>query len=337
LKRLFFLLVFSLCCVNLLVGCQKEATKVEKNKSDSPSVSEKVDETTERTFPLTGLSADDAPNHRVVAVMINNHPKARPQTGLYQADIVYEALAEGDITRFLALYQSEEPENVGPVRSARDYFIDLSNGFDALYICHGWSPEARQMLQAGTADYLNGLFYDGTLFKRDPSRKAPHNSYISFENIKKGAEKEGYRLEDEIKPLPFFENEQTNGQSVNTVDIFYSKQSYSHVRYVYDGKQYVRYSGGVQTVDRETKDPVAVQNVFVVEMEHTVVDDKGRRDIDLTSGGKAYLFQKGKMQQVEWQNVDGRILPYKDGVPLGFVPGKIWINIVPTLDEVHYE
>ncbi|TCL44784.1 DUF3048 family protein [Thermolongibacillus altinsuensis] len=289
------------------------------------------------TFPLTGLATDHVPNNRVVAVMINNYPKARPQTGLYKADLVYEVLAEGDITRFLALYQSEEPEKVGPVRSARDYFIDLSNGFDALYICHGWSPKAQQMLQSGAVDYFNGFFYDGTLFKRDPSRKAPHNSYVSFENMKKEAEKKGYRLEGEIKPLPFFENEQMNGQSVHTIDIFYSKQSYAHVRYTYDGDKYIRYSGGVQTVDRETKTPIAVQNVFVVEMEHKVVDNEGRRDINLTSGGKAYLFQKGTMQQVEWKNVDGRILPYKDGIPLGFVPGKIWINVVPTLNEVHYE
>ena len=78
--------------------------------------------------------------------MVNNHPKARPQSGLHKADIVYEILAEGDVTRFLPYFQSEKPENIGPVRSARDYYIDLAKGLNALYIAHGYSPEAKKCL-----------------------------------------------------------------------------------------------------------------------------------------------------------------------------------------------
>ena len=84
---------------------------------------------------------------RAVAVMVNNHPKARPQSGLNKADIVYEILAEGDITRFLAVFQSEKPENIGPVRSARAYYIELAKGLNALYIAHGYSAEAKEMLR----------------------------------------------------------------------------------------------------------------------------------------------------------------------------------------------
>ncbi len=91
---------------------------------------------------------------RAVAVMINNHPKARPQSGLNKADIVYEILAEGDITRFLAVFQSEKPANIGPIRSARDYYIELAKGFNALYIAHGYSPEAKKMLEQGYVDNL---------------------------------------------------------------------------------------------------------------------------------------------------------------------------------------
>ena len=81
---------------------------------------------------------------RAVAVMVNNHPAARPQSGLNKADIVYELLAEGDVTRFLAIFQSEQPDNMGPVRSARDYYIELAKGFDSLYIAHGNSPDAEE-------------------------------------------------------------------------------------------------------------------------------------------------------------------------------------------------
>jgi hypothetical protein len=256
---------------------------------------------------------------------------------LQKADVVYEVLAEGDITRFLALYQSEFPEKVGPVRSARDYYIELSKGFDALYICHGWSPEAKSMLESGEVDYLNGLFYDGTLFQRASFRKAPHNSYITFANIEKGAKEKGYALQETVEPLPFFQNEST-GESAQQVEISYSRREYARVQYKYapDKKGYFRYSGGEQTIDYDTREPVLVQNVFVVAAKHTISDQYGRRDIDLASGGNGYLFQNGTVRHVEWKNVNGRLLPYENGVPVGFVPGKTWINIVPQLDIVQY-
>ncbi|GIW49783.1 MAG: hypothetical protein KatS3mg080_0394 [Anoxybacillus sp.] len=191
LRRLFFL--FMIMTLFLFgIGCQRTESNIKEEESSPTPIEQENDQDTKETawtFPLTGMPANEKTMQRAVAVMINNYPAARPQSGLHKADIVYEVLAEGDITRLLAIYQSEQPDVIGPVRSARDYFIQLSNGFHALYVCHGWSPEAQKLLKSGAADYVNGLFYDGTLFWRDRTRKAPHNSYISFENIKKGAEK----------------------------------------------------------------------------------------------------------------------------------------------------
>ncbi|ASA97390.1 MULTISPECIES: DUF3048 domain-containing protein [Anoxybacillus] len=339
LRRLLFLLLITLA-VMFGVGCQRAEQNM-KEKGSPPTTIEQGNEQGKEeamwTFPLTGMPASEKTMQRVVAVMVNNYPTARPQSGLHKADIVYEALAEGDITRLLAIYQSEQPDVIGPVRSARDYFIQLSNGFHALYVCHGWSPEAQRLLRSGSVDHVNGLFYDGTLFWRDRTRKAPHNSYISFEHIKKGAEKNGYAFEEEVKPLPFFSNDLTRAVEATNIDVVYSKRSYAHVHYTYDGTKYVRSSGGKPTVDRETNTPIAVENVFVVEATHRIIDDYGRRDIDFTSGGKGYLFQKGTVQEVEWKNVEGRLLPYKSGAPLGFVPGKTWIQVVPNLKQVQYE
>ncbi|MCZ0755942.1 DUF3048 domain-containing protein [Anoxybacillus sp. J5B_2022] len=332
-----FVIAISGACL-LFSGCaKKEQTRNTPPIGEAPKQVEESTPQPSFVFPLTGMPAETKPDHRAVAVMINNHPKARPQSGLPKADIVYEVLAEGDLTRFLAIFQSEFPEKVGPVRSARDYYIELSKGFNALYICHGWSPEAKKMLESGAADYLNGLFYDGTLFKRASFRKAPHNSYITFSNIEKGATEKGYALQEEIEPLPFFANESV-GKPAEQVEIAYSRQAYAHVQYKYipEKKGYFRYSAGEQTVDYDTHEPVLVQNVFVVAAKHTIADSYGRRDIDLTSGGNGYLFQNGTVRPVEWKNVNGRLLPYENGVPVGFVPGKTWINIVPQLDIVQY-
>src|SRR5699024_17150 len=85
-----------------------------------------------------------------------------------------------------------------------------------------------------------------------------------------------------------------------------------------------------KTVELDSEEPIHVDNVFIIETHHEIIDDAGRRAIDLHSGGNAYLIQKGHMQKLEWKNDEGRIIPYKDGLPVGFVPGKTWVNVVPS-------
>lgn len=324
----------------LIVGCSKEEAKPAVTKPVEEPAEETVEEETfDAVYPLSGIETNEDVDQRTVAVMVNNHPKARPQSGLHKTDIVYEVLAEGDVTRFLAIFQSQKPEKIGPVRSSRDYYIKLAKGFDAFYIAHGYSPDAKEMLEAKVVDNINGMEYDGTLFERADFRKAPHNSYITFENIMKGAEKIDIETTHEIDPLPFLtkdELEGIEGTEGKSIKIAYSSKDYATAEYMYDEVEqtYYRYSMGVITEDLDTKAPVSIDNLFIVEATHKVIDDAGRNDINLTSGGKAYLLQKGKMKEVEWKNVDGRILPYVNGEAVKFVPGRTWINIVPTLSKV---
>jgi len=325
-----------LTSVLLLAGCNK--VEEVSNHSEKPvkEVDKKVEEVSlDFQAPLTGVKMEEEPAGRAFAVMINNDPKARPQSALNQADIVYEVLAEGNVTRFMAIFQSEHPENIGPVRSSRSYYINLANGYDALYIAHGYSPDAQKMLTSGAIDNLNGMQYDGTLFKRASFRSPPHNSYISYENILKGAEQVGYDMEKVPDALPFYTEEELNeisGDDVTQATVAYFSSNLFKADYKYDAatKKYARYSNDEQTIDLDTSEPVLLDNVFIVEMEHSVLDDSGRRDIDLESGGRGYLLQQGKQIQVEWKNVDGRILPFLNGEEVKFVPGKTWINIIPT-------
>ncbi|MEW4309081.1 DUF3048 domain-containing protein [Rossellomorea marisflavi] len=310
-----------------LVACSSNQPANPTDNEDAVPVSE--DKTgAESHSPLTGEVQDEG-NGRSIAVMINNHPKARPQSGLSQADIVYEILAEGNITRFLAIFQSERPENVGPVRSARDYYISLAKGYDSLFIAHGYSPDAKKILQGGAVDNLNGISYDGTLFKRASSRKAPHNSYITFENIKKGADDLGYDLSAPPKNLAF-SDDPAKGKAAGSVMVSYLDPSFdSTFIYNRDEGKYERYSAGDQTVDDGTKDPVLIENLLIIQARHEVVDTSGRRMIDFESGGKASLIQDGILRDVNWKNDGGRILPYQDGKPIPFHPGHTWISVIP--------
>ena len=328
-------IVLLLLAVGLIMtGCSnKEETKEPVPKDTTPPKEEIVKEPEfTSAYPLTGIGTNDNTDQRAIAVMVNNHTQARPQSGLSQADIVYELLAEAEITRFLAVFQSDMPERVGPIRSARDYYVELAKGLNSIYIAHGYSPEAQQMLASGYVDNLNGQQYDGTLFKRSSERRAPHNSYISYESIAEGANRKGYDLKGAPTSFTFLnelEVKDLQGESATEVSINYGANAYN-VKFEYDGEKYIRHSNGEQTVDAETSKPVAVDNVFIIETTHKVVDNKGRRDIDLKSGGKGYLLQKGKVNKIEWANKGGHIVPVLNGNDVGLVPGKTWVNIIPN-------
>lgn len=331
-----YLLVFILLIL-FIAGCSSNDTEKIGQDLEEKEVEEVIaPEVIEPAFiyPLTGEATEEASLNRIVSVMVNNHPAARPQSGLSQADIVFEILAEGDITRFLAMFQSESPDVVGPVRSARPYYFNLANDFDALYIYHGAANFIEDMLQAGAADHLNGAYYDndGHLFKRESFRKAPHNSYLIFDSVAEVAQDKGYKIEAEHTPFTFLTEEaldQLSGENLSEVSLKYGQESVTY-RYDQTNQTYSRYIDGEQTVELNDQTQIALSNVLIIETSHQVVDDEGRREVDLASGGNAYLLQKGLIQRLEWQNIDGYLLPVKDGEVVPFVPGKTWVNVIPT-------
>lgn len=330
-KRKYAILV--LLMVVLLTACSKN--KVEESEPDESNEPEQSEETATNIASLTGLPVEGEINNRPISVMVNNQIQARPQTGLSNADIVFEILSEASITRFLAIYQSDLPEVVGPVRSAREYYFELAQGYDAIYIHHGAAKFVSQMIKDRGIDYIDGGFHDndGVLFKRESFRKAPHNSYLQMKAVYDEAEAEGYTINTDIAPLPFVaEGEEISGEAAASVEIAYSNAAGDLVEYRYDEtlEKYTRYMGGEQFIELNTEEPILTDNIFIVETEHEVIDDEGRRAVDITSGGNALLIRKGKVETLEWKNENGYIIPVKDGETVGFTPGKTWINIVPT-------
>lgn len=337
-KRLFWIMIVLLLMV--LAGCSKDKEPAKDSSESSyngetKDNSEGKEEGASNTYPFTGMEADGDIDQRMVGVMVNNHPKARPQTGLSKADVVFEILAEGEITRFLALFQSKMPDVVGPVRSAREYYFNLADGYDALYVYHGAANFVEDMIQDMGIEHLNGSTYDndGHLFKRESFRQAPHNSYLQIGAVNDVASEKGYDTSVDYTSLPFMTGgESVKGDKATDIEIAYSKRQNNNVTYQYDpdSERYLRSSDGEQTVELDTEEKIGIENVFIVETRHEVIDDEGRRAVDMDKGGEAYLLQKGKVQRLEWKNDEGRIIPIKDGETVGFVPGQTWINVVPT-------
>lgn len=322
------------CASIFLVGCNndEEGTTLEPIE-ELPEV---VEEELPYVTPFTGERVAEEVSMKPIIATINNHPNARPQSGLASADVVYEMLAEGDVTRFLALYQSEIPDNIGPIRSARSYFIELAKGLDAFYIAHGFSPEAQSMLRNNVVDNINGMYYDGSIFKRSRDRVAPHNSYISGENVKVAADKVGASLLYNKKvSYNFLEEDESAkaGLEANHINVNYNNNNRFNSSYQYnpESKTYIRESAGVKTIDLLTSNPIELSNILIFEMKHSVIDHEGRRDIDLVSGGAAYVFQEGTMRQVLWKNIDGVLKAVEvDDSEVKLVPGKTWVHFVPT-------
>src|SRR5699024_6874172 len=119
------------------------------------------------------------------------------------------------------------------------------------------------------------------------------------------------------------------GENLSEESLKYGQESVTY-RYDQTNQTYSRYIDGEQTVELNDQTQIALSNVLIIETSHQVVDDEGRREVDLASGGNAYLLQKGLIQRLEWQNIDGYLLPVKDGEVVPFVPGKTWVNVIPT-------
>lgn len=314
----------ALIIISLFVsGCTK--SKDQTNEQDSK---ERLS-----IAPFTGEISEDENDMRPIVATINNDPKARPQSGLHEADIVYEFMVEGGMTRYAAVFQSSLPEKIGPIRSARDVFIDLADGLNAFYIAHGYSPSAKRSLEGGVVDYINGMQHDGTLFERSTDRQAPHNSYITAEHVREAAELVDASLTLRQKPPLSFHDGlkdvkiETKATSI-TVENGIGPQFTS--TYVYDDEAgiYWQSINDIESVDAQSNDGIAVANVLVLEAPHETIDDAGRQSIDLASGGKGILFQAGKVVDVEWANENGVIVPVLDGKVAKLVPGKTWVHVI---------
>lgn len=324
-----------LCIVLLvMIACSKNNEEV-------------INETEEvHVYPFTGLETNEDVNHRAIAVMVSNQVQARPQSGLTKADIVYEMLTEGNITRFMAIYHSDKPEVVGPIRSAREYFVELANDMDAVYIYSGAANFVNDLIDEKGIEHIEADQHaaDGAPFLRETFRKSPHNLYMKFSELPAFLKKEEVDMDVTHKPLSFLDDDtEIEGEEANYVKISYYKSD-PIVEYTYDEKteKYSRYNNGEITDELESEIPIEIDNLLVVEAEHEVIDKELRRSINLHSGGKGYLFQRGKVQEVEWKNQDGNIVPMIDGEVVPFVTGKTWVNVVQTepekgvKEQVHY-
>lgn len=282
-------------------------------------------------------------NRWPMAIMIDNLPPARPQSAIGLARIVYETLAEGGATRFMALFDgSENPSRVGPVRSARHYFVNLAEEYKAAYIHAGQSPQAADALLKLTVTDLNLIGSAAKYGYRVADRAAPHNLYTDDTKLtyamrdKKLLERPAEYTSWPFTPEPGLDLRPSTSLHLT---IAFSSLSFE-AEWQYDRVQnvFLRSTGGTPHVDALNNQQIIAKNIVVVHVpaEKSLVE-KGRIDLTVTGRGKAEVYRDGTAIAGEWikPTLQDRIqFVDASGVAIPFHPGPTWIEIVPGERQV---
>lgn len=294
--------------------------------------------------PLSGLPVDqEMLNNRVMAVMIDNHPLARPQSGISKAEIVYEYEVESNITRYLALFLSNEVDSVGPIRSLRPYFIDTVMEYDAVLTRYGGSDDADyEVIELGI-DQIDGMNLVGSYIWRDNSKGkvAPHNAYSSTTAIKEGMVNMGFRAAEATGVFEFnLEDTDIDGTDANRVYLGFSSSGAAEFNYDSASKQYKRSVGGSPHVDELDGAEVTAKNIVVQLVNMGYFPNGVHRTVDNVGEGTGYYITNGKSIEITWKK-DARdsktVYTDANGNVIKLNPGHTWVEKLDVNKELVIE
>ena len=293
--------------------------------------------------PLTGMPVtEDLARRHVIAVMIDDQYQARPQSGLSDASVVWHAPAEGGIPRYMALFAEGNPPSVGPVRSARLYYIAWASEWNSVYVHSGGSPQAKALL--ATKAGHGKLVYNADEYRwgnrylwRSKKRSAPHNVYTDGKNLQKLGRRVGAKPYEAV-PAPVWQfapdaplAERPEGTKLvvpylaNKITYTYDRTSNRYLRSVsHEGKQ----------VDAGTKERIAPKNVVVMVVSFATLNDKKRRlEAQVTGSGRAWISTNGRTIKGTWRK-DAFDSPTRfygpDDQPVTLTAGQTFVQVVPT-------
>ncbi len=352
-KGFFIKCFWLLILAALLTGCQKKedgitveaeptpvpVTQTPEPVETTPELEEEAHEGEEQS-PLTGLwvSKEEA-CLRPYAVMFNNISYANPQSGISEASVLYEALAEGGITRLMGIIEKPSSGRIGSVRSARHYFVSVADEYDAIFVHFGQTKYALNKIAELKVDNLSGLEAVGTtVFYRDKNVKAPHNAFASAEGIFKGRQIKDYRTEyrkDLCRHFNFYEEDtKISGEKAKTIKLGFSHYTTPFFEYKKEEGLYYRGQFGAAHLDANTKEQLAFKNIIIQLVEEANIDKNGYQTIKFeNASGKGYYISNGKAQEITWEkNEAGKAMRYldKDGKLLKINQGKTYIALYPT-------
>lgn len=311
------------------------------NESGFLSFVKKTPKTETTANPLDGTQSDPAlAGRHPLAVIIENHPGARPQVGLKDASIIYEAISEGGITRFLAIYGPKEVSKIGPVRSIRTFFLDWAAEYNAFLAHVGGNMDALDRIGPEKAPDLDQFGLGSKAYWREPVAgiSTEHTMFTDTAKLYAAAKNKGFDLTGDFRALKFLDSKKIkfDPNVTQTISINFSSASYK-VDYTYDAKTktYLRTIAGTPHKDRNTGDQLAPTNIIIQSVsrhEGLTRINENSWTMNTTGEGKATIFYSGKKIDATWKKKDlhSRTLFYDtDGKEIQFLPGQFWYEIVP--------
>jgi hypothetical protein len=292
--------------------------------------------------PLTGLGVPDEATTKqaVTGIMIENSQYARPQSGLTQAGVVFEAIAEGGITRFAALYQEAKPTLIGPVRSIRPYYLDWMAAFDATIVHVGGSANALKTVRGGGFKDAD-QFFNGGYFWRATDRAAPHNVYTNFDNLDKLNKAKGY-TGSTFNGWPRKEDTPPTAPNASKIDIDISYDLFNvHYNFDKDCDCYERYLAGEKQLDRETGQNIKPKVVIAMKVPTELgFEDGNREQMTTTGSGTAYVFQDGTVGVGTWNKAgakDQLVFKNDHGEVIKLNRGQVFISVTAPYKSVSWQ
>ncbi len=283
------------------------------------------------------VKEEDLPK-RLYGVMVENSAEAWPLSGISEARLVIEAPVEGNIPRLLAFYdETQRVEQIGPVRSARPYYISWAKGFNAMYTHVGGSPEGLAILRTSDLPSVNEFFW-GNYFWRGRNRYAPHNVYTNIDLLTAVFDEREFE-DQEIPAWEYKQFVEITGEPIQSISIPFSSGSNLYTaKWEYDEekKKFLRYQAGKKQEDT-SHNAVLASNVVVLKTVVRTIDNEGRKSLVTLGEGEGFLYRDGFEQEITWKKeTDGSQLDFStpDGERAFLQPGMTWIEVIPVSTEI---
>jgi hypothetical protein len=270
-------------------------------------------------------------------VIVENSRAARPQSGLTEADIIYETMAEGGIPRFLAIFHSSTPKEIGPVRSARPYFLSLAKEYNLPFGHCGGSAEALDTIKQESLMSMNEFSFGG-YYWRDNTRKAPHNLYTSAEKLRRLITNKKM-IQQPVSSLSFNKSS-WEGNLAAAVNVNLKLSPYYSTSYRYKDGHYYKYMDGEIAKDKANGKEISTSNIVIQITDIKRQDDYGRLDIKQVGEGTGYVISDGKYIKINWSKADEKsptLLRDEKGKAVNLLPGKTWWHIADNTLKLEFK
>lgn len=316
--------------------CFFKKGKVEPIKKESKTEQKKQEPKPQPKLKIVNEESKTRP----YAVMINNNSRAwANHAGLNDAYIVYEMIAEGGITRMMALFKDQTTERIGSVRSSRHYFLDYALENDAIYVHFGWSPQAQSDIPALGINNINGI-YDGAGFWRDRTLGVAyeHTAYTNIEKVAAIAKSRGYTRDTNKELLLNYSIKEIGLEKIegaiiaNSVTIPYSQTHTTSYQYNPETKMYLRAMNGYAHLDGVTKQQYTTKNIIIQKVRNYSIDSYGRQTLNNIGNGTGYYITNGYAIPITWSKASRSAqtkYQYQDGTEITVNDGNTFIQIEP--------